>query len=79
MHHYLATYPLSAPQCAELNSEIAAVILSCLPVAAFDGCGVQRVDHPVATDVMSIDILADLYGTINSNRFDTRSGLKDKS
>ena len=77
MHYNLATYPQSPAKCAELNSEIAATILSCLPVAAFDGSGIQRLNGPVVGDIMSIDILADLYGTVGSTRFDSRRGLKD--
>lgn len=79
MQYYLATCPLSPAGCLELNSEIAAVILSCLPNAAFDGSGTQQIDFPVATDVLSVDILSDLYGTVGSTRFDLRSGLKDNS
>ena len=77
LHYQLATAPLSPAICAELNSEIAAVILSCLPSAAFDGCGIQRLDVPVSADIMSVDVLADLYGTVGSTRFNSRSGQKD--
>lgn len=65
--------------CGELNSEIAAVILSCLPATAFDGSGIQRIDLPIATscsDTFSLNILSDLYGTVGSTRFDSRSGQK---
>lgn len=80
MRYALATHPSSPAVCDELNSEIAAVILSCLPISAFDGSGVQRLDSVVPSpcaDGFSIDVLADLYGTVGSTRFDSRSGLKD--
>ena len=78
MHYRLATAPNAAPICGELNSEIAALILACLPAAAFDGCGAQRLELQVSADMMSVDVLADLYGTVGSTRFDSRRGMKDK-
>lgn len=80
MRYSLSTRSSSPTVCGELNSEIAAVILSCLPTSAFDGSGTQRIESPVSSsssDTFSIDILSDLYGTIGSTRFDTRSGQKD--
>ena len=80
MRYSLASRPWSPTVCGELNSEIGAVILSCLPISAFDGSGTQRVDLPISSspsDMFSIDILADLYGTVGSTRFDSQSGLKD--
>ena len=67
--------------CGELNSEIAAVILSCLPSAAFDGSGVQQIDLPFSTgceDKISLEILSDLYGTSSSSRYHATRGLKDR-
>ncbi len=79
---YTLSSRIATPEvCSELNSEIAAVILSCLPWAAFDGSGVQQIDLPFSTgseDKISLEILADLYGTSNSSRYHATRGLKDR-
>jgi len=79
---YMLSTRLATPAvCGELNSEIAAVILSCLPQAAFDGTGVQHIDLPFSTgcaDKISLEILTDLYGTSHSSRYHATRGLKDR-
>ena len=80
MRYALTTYPAGHAICGELNSEIASVIISCLPSAAFDGSGMQRLDLPVfapSTDDLSLDILADLYGDRRPSRFDSQRRLPD--
>lgn len=67
--------------CAELNTEIAATILSCLPTNVFDSCGIPRPGWTVDTyhsDQLSLNVLEDLCGNLARLRYDVPGGLKDR-
>lgn len=81
LRYFLSTRTFMPAVCEELNSEVAAIILSSMPPTAFDGTGVQNLDFSLtcpSPDSASLDILADLYGTSGSTRYDARRGLKDR-
>ena len=42
LHFFLVSRAASTAACAELNAQIAAAILRCLPPASFDSCGIVR-------------------------------------
>lgn len=81
MKYAVAVRPSLAPVCGELNGEIAATILDCLPMSGFDACGVPRAGWSVDgfhADLLSVDLLEDLCGNSPVQRYDVRGGLLDR-
>lgn len=81
MRYILVSRASKPAVCEELNCEIAATILSCLPSTAFDSCGIPRPGwstYGFREDLLSIDVLEDLCGNLSSSRYDISGGLKDR-
>ncbi len=67
--------------CDELNSELAANILSNLPAEGFNGCGepgLTWATDSFCSDMLSISILEDLCGNSSRPRYDVPGGLLDR-
>lgn len=81
LQYWIGSHRKEPAICPELNSEIGATIVSCLPASAFDGCGIPRPNWMLATfqsDMLSISILEDLCNHPPQARQDTTDGLKDR-
>lgn len=67
--------------CPELNSELAANLLGCLPPAGFNGCGEPNLSwgaDSYCSDTVSISVLEDLCGNSTRPRYDVLGGLIDR-
>lgn len=78
----LAVRQMKDVVCPELNSELAANLLGCLPANGFNGCGEPRLSWAADSfcgDMLSIGVLEDLCGNSTRPRYDVPGGLMDRS